>query len=206
MITVVEDLNDFDKSQIVMSRRLGWSLSEIPRPEGFSWSAVMSTYWHWSKEGQITNWRRSVEWQGSSMCGGNKVCCISPLLHCNAINELAKTFQCHKASKKHSKVSHPTTQRCPLNDISPISHEQNTAGLNSIQLNTELVPWCLVNLLIERGIWAERQDRNAISDKSNEFQVMKCHNFILPTNIKEKTCHDYVFYHHDNNDPATPSG
>ena len=55
-----KDLSDFDKSQIVMARRLGQSISEMARLVGCSRSAVVSTYRQWSEEGQTTNRRQGV--------------------------------------------------------------------------------------------------------------------------------------------------
>ncbi|ROL52937.1 hypothetical protein DPX16_8500 [Anabarilius grahami] len=43
-----KDLNEFDKDQIVMARRLGQSISKIPALVGCSRSAVVSIYQKWS--------------------------------------------------------------------------------------------------------------------------------------------------------------
>ncbi|MBN3306880.1 MYH16 protein, partial [Amia calva] len=49
---------DFDKGQIVMVRRLGQSISKTAALVGCSWSAVVSTYQKWSKEGKAVNRRQ----------------------------------------------------------------------------------------------------------------------------------------------------
>ena len=55
-----KDLSDFDKGQIVMTRRLGQSIPETARLVGCSRSEVVSTYRQWSEEGQTTNRRQGV--------------------------------------------------------------------------------------------------------------------------------------------------
>ncbi|KAM9476718.1 uncharacterized protein Hap1MRO34_009737 isoform 1-T6 [Clarias gariepinus] len=52
-----KDLNDFEKGQIVMARRLGQSISQTAGLVGCSRYAVVSTYQKWSKEGQPVNRR-----------------------------------------------------------------------------------------------------------------------------------------------------
>ncbi|MBN3307699.1 PTH1R protein, partial [Amia calva] len=53
-----KDLSDFDKGQIVMTRRLGQSISKTAALMGCSRSAVVSTYQKWSKEGKAVNRRQ----------------------------------------------------------------------------------------------------------------------------------------------------
>ncbi|ROL44894.1 hypothetical protein DPX16_9106 [Anabarilius grahami] len=53
-----KDLSEFDKDQIVMARRLGQSFSKTAALVGCSWSAVVSIYQKWSKEGTVVNWRQ----------------------------------------------------------------------------------------------------------------------------------------------------
>ena len=53
-----KDLSDFDKGQIVMARWLGQSISKIAALVRCSWSAVVSTYQKWSKEGKAKNRRK----------------------------------------------------------------------------------------------------------------------------------------------------
>ncbi|MCI4382235.1 hypothetical protein PGIGA_G00012650 [Pangasianodon gigas] len=50
-----KDLSDFDEGQIVMSRRLGQSVSKAAGLVGCSQYAVVRTYQKWSKEGQPVN-------------------------------------------------------------------------------------------------------------------------------------------------------
>ena len=50
-----KDLSNFDKGQIVIARQLGQSLSKTTALVGCSWSAVVSTYQKWSKEGKALN-------------------------------------------------------------------------------------------------------------------------------------------------------
>ncbi|ROL41197.1 hypothetical protein DPX16_10349 [Anabarilius grahami] len=53
-----KDLSEFDKSQIVMARRLGQSISKTAALVGCSRSAVVSIYQKWSKEGTVENRRQ----------------------------------------------------------------------------------------------------------------------------------------------------
>ncbi|ROJ29333.1 hypothetical protein DPX16_13777 [Anabarilius grahami] len=53
-----KDLSEFDKRQIVMARRLGQSISKTAALVGCSWSAVVSIYQKWSKEGTVVNQRQ----------------------------------------------------------------------------------------------------------------------------------------------------
>ncbi|ROL41229.1 hypothetical protein DPX16_10381 [Anabarilius grahami] len=53
-----KDLSEFDKSQIVMARRLGQSISKTAALVGCSRSAVVSIYQKWSKEGTVWNRRQ----------------------------------------------------------------------------------------------------------------------------------------------------
>ncbi|ROL49569.1 hypothetical protein DPX16_15895 [Anabarilius grahami] len=53
-----KDLSEFDKGQIVMARRLGQSISKTAALVGCSWSAVVSIYQKWSKEGTVVNRRQ----------------------------------------------------------------------------------------------------------------------------------------------------
>ncbi|ROL46064.1 hypothetical protein DPX16_1971 [Anabarilius grahami] len=52
------DLSEFDKSQIVMARRLGQSISKTAALVGCSRSAVVSIYQKWSNEGTVVNRRQ----------------------------------------------------------------------------------------------------------------------------------------------------
>ncbi|KAK3518727.1 hypothetical protein QTP70_009665 [Hemibagrus guttatus] len=53
-----KDLSEFVKGQIVMSRRLGQSISKTAAFVGCSRSAVVSIYQKWSKEGTVVNRRQ----------------------------------------------------------------------------------------------------------------------------------------------------
>ncbi|KAK3548988.1 hypothetical protein QTP70_024801, partial [Hemibagrus guttatus] len=50
-----KDLSEFDKDQIVMARRLDQNISKTAALVGCSWSAVVSIYQKWSKEGTVMN-------------------------------------------------------------------------------------------------------------------------------------------------------
>lgn len=50
-----KDLSDFDKSQIMMTRPLGQSISKIASFVGCSWYAVVRIYQMCCKEGQVVN-------------------------------------------------------------------------------------------------------------------------------------------------------
>ena len=49
------DLGDFEKTEIVMVRGLGQSISKTAVLVGCSWSAVVSIYQKWFKEGTVVN-------------------------------------------------------------------------------------------------------------------------------------------------------
>ncbi|KAK3574043.1 hypothetical protein QTP86_001342 [Hemibagrus guttatus] len=53
-----KDLSEFDKGQIVMARRLDQSISKTAALVWCSWSAVVSIYQKWSKEGTVVNRRQ----------------------------------------------------------------------------------------------------------------------------------------------------
>ncbi|ROL48604.1 hypothetical protein DPX16_12220 [Anabarilius grahami] len=53
-----KDSSEFGKSQIVMVRRLGQSISKTAAFVGCSRSAVVSIYQKWSKEGTVVNRRQ----------------------------------------------------------------------------------------------------------------------------------------------------
>ncbi|KAK3521036.1 hypothetical protein QTP86_025032 [Hemibagrus guttatus] len=55
-----KDLSEFDKGKIVMARPLDQSISKTAALVGCSWSAVVSTYQKWSKEGTVVN--RGQSW------------------------------------------------------------------------------------------------------------------------------------------------
>ncbi|ROL44478.1 hypothetical protein DPX16_20747 [Anabarilius grahami] len=57
-----KDLSEFDRGQIVMARRLGQSISKTEALVGCSWSAVVSIYQKWTKEGTVVNWRQGHGW------------------------------------------------------------------------------------------------------------------------------------------------
>ncbi|ROL47651.1 hypothetical protein DPX16_13366 [Anabarilius grahami] len=50
-----KDLSEFDKGQIVMTRRLGQSISKTAALVGCYRSALVSIYQKWSKEGTVVN-------------------------------------------------------------------------------------------------------------------------------------------------------
>ena len=50
-----KDLSRFDNDQIVMARQLGQNISRTAALVGCSWSAVVSMYQEWSKEGTVVN-------------------------------------------------------------------------------------------------------------------------------------------------------
>ena len=52
-----KDLSEFDKSQIVMARRPGQSISKTAALVGISQSADV-IYQKWSEEGTVVNWRQ----------------------------------------------------------------------------------------------------------------------------------------------------
>ncbi|CAL1266832.1 unnamed protein product [Larinioides sclopetarius] len=54
------DLSDFDRGQIVMSRRLGTSISETIRLVGCLRSTVVSTYAKWMNDGVTSSRRHGV--------------------------------------------------------------------------------------------------------------------------------------------------
>ena len=54
-----EDLSEFDEGQIVMARGLGQSISKTAVLVGCSWSAGVSIYQKWSKEGTVENRRQA---------------------------------------------------------------------------------------------------------------------------------------------------
>ncbi len=54
-----KDLSEFDKGQIVMAKQPGQSISKTAALVGCSWSAVVSIYEKWSKEGTVVNRRQS---------------------------------------------------------------------------------------------------------------------------------------------------
>ncbi|ROL50368.1 hypothetical protein DPX16_19894 [Anabarilius grahami] len=56
-----KDLNEFDKGQIVMARRLGQSISKTAALVGCSRSTVVSIYQKWSKERTVVNRRQGHE-------------------------------------------------------------------------------------------------------------------------------------------------
>ncbi|KAK3514127.1 hypothetical protein QTP70_005127 [Hemibagrus guttatus] len=53
-----KDLSEFDKDQIVMARPLDQNISKTAALVGCSWSAVVSIYQKWSKEGTVVNRRQ----------------------------------------------------------------------------------------------------------------------------------------------------
>ncbi len=53
-----KDLSEFDKGQIVMAKP-GQSISKTAALVGCSWSAVVSIYQKWSKEGTVVKRRQS---------------------------------------------------------------------------------------------------------------------------------------------------
>ena len=57
-----KDLSEFDKEQIVMARQLDQSVSKIAALVGCSWSAVVSIYQKWSKEGTVVNFQQGHGW------------------------------------------------------------------------------------------------------------------------------------------------
>ncbi|GBM10097.1 hypothetical protein AVEN_92921-1 [Araneus ventricosus] len=54
------DLNEFDRGQIVMARRLGMSITEIARLVGCSRSAVVSIHAKWINDGDTSSRRQGV--------------------------------------------------------------------------------------------------------------------------------------------------
>ncbi|KAK3536066.1 hypothetical protein QTP70_026467 [Hemibagrus guttatus] len=50
-----KDLSEFDKGQIVMARPLDQNIFKTAALVGCSWSAVVSIYQKWSKEGTVVN-------------------------------------------------------------------------------------------------------------------------------------------------------
>ncbi|ROL54811.1 hypothetical protein DPX16_23263 [Anabarilius grahami] len=64
-----EDLSEFDKSQIVMARRLGQSISKTAALVGCSRSAVVSIYQKCSKEGTVVNRRQGHGSLKAGPCG-----------------------------------------------------------------------------------------------------------------------------------------
>ncbi|KAK3511935.1 hypothetical protein QTP70_027585 [Hemibagrus guttatus] len=53
-----KDLSEFDKGQIVMARPLYQSIPKTAALVGCSWSAVVSIYQKWFKEGTVVNQRQ----------------------------------------------------------------------------------------------------------------------------------------------------
>ena len=66
-----KDVSDFDKGQIVMSTRLGQSISRTAALVGCSRSAVVRTYQKWSKEGKLVN-RQQGQTRGSFIHVGSE--------------------------------------------------------------------------------------------------------------------------------------
>ena len=61
MIGKPEDLSDFDISEIVMTQKLGTSISETARLVGCSRLTVISTYAKWTNDSEISIRRHGVE-------------------------------------------------------------------------------------------------------------------------------------------------
>ena len=53
----IVDLSAFDRSQIVMARKLPTSISETARPVGCSQSTVVNTYGQWMNDGETSSRR-----------------------------------------------------------------------------------------------------------------------------------------------------
>ena len=69
-----KDCSKLDKGHIVMTRRLGQSISKTAALVGCFQSAVVSIYQKWSKEGTVMNWRQGHGWPRlTDACGERRL-------------------------------------------------------------------------------------------------------------------------------------
>ena len=116
-----KDLSEFDKGQIVMARPLGQSISKAAALVGNSWSAVVSIYQKWSKEGAVVSWPQGHERPRlTDACGERRLAHVVQSNRQATVAQIAEEVNAGSDRKVSEYTAHHSLLRMELHSQRPV--------------------------------------------------------------------------------------